>query len=68
MTERDWEHIARLRAAYFELCAHVRDVHGIDASGTAGQVEAVHQLAHAREATRWHTDAWKLSDGQEDGQ
>lgn len=51
--------VERLRAAYAALCAHVRDVHGIDAVGTASQVEAQHQQAHAREATPWHADAWR---------
>ena len=54
--------VERLRAAYAALCAHVRDVHGIDAVGTASQVEAQHQQAHAREATPWHADAWRTPD------
>ena len=58
----DHDHIADLHATYFALCAHVRDVHGIHAVGTAGQIEAAHQRAHTREGTRWHLDAWQLPD------
>ncbi|MGH3519066.1 MAG: hypothetical protein ACRDQ7_16920 [Haloechinothrix sp.] len=60
MTELD-----RLRAACFALCAHVRDVHGVYPSGSASQVEAQHQAAHAREGTPWHPDAWRLPDDQD---
>ena len=51
--------LERLRAAYFALCAHVQDTHGVFPSGSAGQVEAQHQAAHAREGTPWHPDAWR---------
>lgn len=60
MTDHGSDHLHRLYLAYRGLCDHVREVHGIDAPGTAGQVEAVHQRAHAREGTPWHSDAWRL--------
>lgn len=59
-TDHDWDHIARLRTAYFGLLTHVRDEHGVHASGTASQIEIVHAAAHRREGTPWHADAWQL--------
>ncbi len=56
--------LQRLQACYRQLWLHVRDVHGIDAGGTAGQIEAVHRYAHRREATPWH-DAWTMPDSQQ---
>lgn len=52
--------LERLRAAYFALCAHVRDVHGLRPWGSANHVEAQHQAAHAAEGTPWHPDAYQL--------
>ncbi len=53
--------LERLRAAYFSLCAHLRETHGVEPCvGTAGQVEAQHQRAHADEGSSWHLDAWRL--------
>lgn len=62
--------LERLHAAYRGLCAHLRDVHGIQPPpGSASHLEADHQAAHRRENTRWHTDAWRLpDDDQETGQ
>lgn len=51
--------IARLRTAYFGLCDHVRDAHGIVVHGSANTVEAAHMRAHRTEGTAWH-NAWRL--------
>ena len=61
----DAAELERLRIAYFGLCAHVRDVHGVDPCGSASQVEVQHQAAHAREGSRWHPDAWRLPPNDE---
>lgn len=56
----------RLDAAFRALRAHVRDVHGEEPlPGSASHVEAQHMAAHAREATRWHPDAWRLPDEED---
>jgi hypothetical protein len=52
--------LERLRVAYFALCAHVRNVHGLTPSGSANHVEAQHQAAHAAEGSPWHADAYRL--------
>lgn len=56
--------LERLRACYFALCAHVRDVHGLWPADNASQVEAQHQRAHALDATPWH-DAYQLPGNDE---
>ena len=53
-----------LRAATLRAWRHVLEVHGIDASGSASMIEAVHQHAHWREGTAWHP-AWQLEQQQE---
>lgn len=58
MSEQDLD-VARARTAYFGLCDHVRDVHGVTCHGNAGQVEQAHRRAHAAEGTDSH-DAWRL--------
>lgn len=55
--------LARLQAAYRALCAHLRDVHHVEPGiDSASHLEAQHRAAHAREATPWHPDAWRLPD------
>jgi len=52
--------LARYQAAYFALCAHLREAHDTTPCGNANQVEAAHRAAHAREHTPWHADAYRL--------
>lgn len=59
--------LARLEAAYNALCAHLRDIHGVDPRPvSASHLEVDHQAAHRREGTPWHTDAWRLPDDEDD--
>lgn len=61
------DELARLRAAYDGLRAHLRGVHDVEPRPvSASHLEMDHKAAHRREHTPWHLDAWRLPDNDAD--